>query len=1011
MAAAAMMFAACSDDLKTEMSSPEIAKNNTELSTAQLPVSFGAYVNRATTRAGSAGVLTTDGLNAGEIALKNVGFGVFGYYTNGELYNSTTVPDFFYNQQVSHNGTEWSYEPVKYWPNEYGKDAISDETDRLSFFAYAPWVDVKPSTGVVTGSKTSGIVGMSRNTTKGDPFVKYITSFNPASQVDFVWGVAGAVPEAVADNQAEIDINNAGVTGTFKDLVKIKTDQKVQFDFKHALAQLNVQIDALVDSDVANDVETNHSRIFVRSITFEGFATQGSFNLNQDYVVDTNPEWSDMTGDNTVESDPVTIYDGRTDGKEGVSNASNEKPTGLNTNIIQPVGEYQFDANNYITVPAATVGVTKTAQNLFNSTTVDAPILVIPTGSNVNVTIVYDVETVDPKLATYLSDGVTHGSSIQNAITKTIKLGASAMKLMAGKKHTVKLHLGMETVKFDASVSDWAATDPAETNVYLPGNAYVALTSTGPAPASIDASNIVLAKAEGADDVYTFDLAMSDTDASVTSYAATSSDDTKVTVSVAGTVLTLTAKDGQTGDATITLTPSSASGTLPPTTIKVKLRDGAVALASGTATIASGTGTNVDPFLVTMSLSDVNKYLLASFTDGSDISEVTLTIDDNDNTSAVTPSFDQATGKLMLTPAGTAGIANIQITTNNNGIGTDIKYIQVTVMGDINLSDGTATLVGNNAVNLALSGSGTVNAAVSDGATGVIYSITAGSTVATIDGATGVITLSALATIGATTVTVHAVNAASQAVYNDVSLTLYSGVYTLAELKANAASVGDLFQPTGAYASYVKSNGYLVGVNNYTSLANAIADGAIGVVAFVQTDNTTDVDDGVVGSRILVLSLGSAGSGMWKTSNTLADGSNNDGGTFTPAADLLFTARKGLAATNRLGVNAEYPAFKLAYDFNDNASYANTGITGASRWFLPSRQQMTDMKLKGTTTQPGTITFGDSAYNLVLGITSGNYWSSSEGSETVAHDYRFNNSRWLGGSKASSRYVRPVFAY
>ena len=65
MVAAAMMFAACSNDADTVKESAELAQNSQE----QTPVLFGAYLNRATTRAGFAGDVALE-------QLKKEGFGV-----------------------------------------------------------------------------------------------------------------------------------------------------------------------------------------------------------------------------------------------------------------------------------------------------------------------------------------------------------------------------------------------------------------------------------------------------------------------------------------------------------------------------------------------------------------------------------------------------------------------------------------------------------------------------------------------------------------------------------------------------------------------------------------------------------------------------------------------------------------------------------------------------------------------------------------------------------------------
>ena len=149
-AAIAAMFAACSSEELEQSALQQDAKGT--------PINFSAYTPR-NTRAGVAG--TNDNTNIG-----TRGFGVFAYYTAGEKYDVKATPNFMYNQKVTTDltvnnqddagkgggvgtGKAWTYEPVKYWPNEFGDKAISDDVDYLTFFAYAPWVEVTPTTGEI----------------------------------------------------------------------------------------------------------------------------------------------------------------------------------------------------------------------------------------------------------------------------------------------------------------------------------------------------------------------------------------------------------------------------------------------------------------------------------------------------------------------------------------------------------------------------------------------------------------------------------------------------------------------------------------------------------------------------------------------------------------------------------------------------------------------------------------------------------------------------------------------
>ena len=53
-------------------------------------------------------------------------------------------------------------------------------------------------------------------------------------------------------------------------------------------------------------------------------------------------------------------------------------------------------------------------------------------------------------------------------ITKAIQIGTSDVSLEAGKKYTIAMHIGLTSVKFDASVTTWTAGSDA--NVDLPQN-------------------------------------------------------------------------------------------------------------------------------------------------------------------------------------------------------------------------------------------------------------------------------------------------------------------------------------------------------------------------------------------------------------------------------------------------------------------------------------------------------------------------------------------------------------
>lgn len=365
-------------------------------------VGFDVYTQRAT-RSGTADDVTTDNLKTG--AHSADGFGVFAYYTSEDNYSLDFTPNFMYNQQVKYNSSvqKFAYEPVKYWPNE--------ENHHVSFFAYAPWVDVTATTGA-PADQTYGITGMTKNNATGDPLIHYVATTDLSKGVDLCW-----------DQQ----LNK----------LKPNNDSKVEFTLKHALSKLNVKVQTSVGVN-------ENTKIYIRSITFSGFTMKGSLNLNS-----ATAQWTAYEKGGPLNKDAITFYDGRRDGREGYVADDSELPAGLNPDLVQSTLWDDFSPKP---------GVTNSAQNLFTSATATDPAYVIPTGDPVDITIEYDIETADPKLKGYfLSDGKTNGTSIANRITKTNVLD----RLDAGKSYTLTLNLGIQDITFEASsVKDWKNDDP-----------------------------------------------------------------------------------------------------------------------------------------------------------------------------------------------------------------------------------------------------------------------------------------------------------------------------------------------------------------------------------------------------------------------------------------------------------------------------------------------------------------------------------------------------------------------
>lgn len=425
----------------------ELEKVN-EPNDGDIAVNFGVYTPR----------YTKADINSAADLQASTGFGVFAYYTDDNAYDQSYLPNFMWNQEVTYTAGAWTYAPIKYWPNEYGSNAVSGDVDKVSFFAYAPYVIASAATGS-TGNN-SGIVGVSRNRETGDPIVKYVVDFDPSSyaggDMDLMWGVAAATDAgawATVNGTAQQYALVAGMPWLNVERPSSTTaaPKPVKFTFNHALAKLNVTVDAVPDASTTAPVTPADpdaaTKIYIREVIFTGFAKEGALNLNN--VTADVPYWMSFEGKHTAQpSDaPIVIYDGKKNGSETLPNP-NEKPAALNAALIQ-----------------GGVGVTGTVENLFdNAALATDGIAVIPTGAPVDITIIYDVETADANLAGLLTDG-THGSSIENKITK---LNVFTGPMVSGKRYTLNLHVGLARVDFDADVTAWS--DVAAVNTPVPAN-------------------------------------------------------------------------------------------------------------------------------------------------------------------------------------------------------------------------------------------------------------------------------------------------------------------------------------------------------------------------------------------------------------------------------------------------------------------------------------------------------------------------------------------------------------
>ncbi|MBP5636282.1 MAG: fimbrillin family protein [Bacteroidales bacterium] len=408
-AAAALALASC-------------AKVETIKNDAPVALGFSVYAGKA---AATKAVSGTDfgTITNTELQASTNGFGVFGYYTDAADYASNTKANFMYNQKVTYSGGAWTYSPLKYWPNEHGASAVSTDTDKLTFLAYAPFVAnnaIATDKGVSITDKTGsaaadeGIIAMTANNVAKDATLTFKVPASSEEQIDLLYGVLGAT---------YVDVEGAtiGTVGSpMENLTKQKTDGKISILFKHALAKIAIDIKEVVDAeDPTTTVSpvSDGTKVVVKSVKLKGTAigSQGDLNLY-------TGAWGNLTTatEFTVAPLPAAI---------SVSAAPTAYPS------IAGVDEDGL------------------------GDTIDLMLIPGPASEITGVEIVYYVCTEDAQL-----DGGV--SVVENKISKDF---ATALSIEKGKQYGLNLLLGITSIDLTATVEAWDVITPA-TDVDLPQN-------------------------------------------------------------------------------------------------------------------------------------------------------------------------------------------------------------------------------------------------------------------------------------------------------------------------------------------------------------------------------------------------------------------------------------------------------------------------------------------------------------------------------------------------------------
>ena len=351
------------------------ALNKTESQNEYKPVVFGTYIeNTVSSRA--VNYLTTS------LSAKD-GFGVFAFNTS-ESDIKTISPNFMYNQKVAstNKGDSWNYSPIKYWP------ASSSSTEnRNSFFAYAPYID--------SNVNTEGITSITSNNSLGAPKLTFTNSSNVENTIDLLWAVSKKSGKAL------------------KDMTSLDSNGEVNFNFRHALARLSLNIQGAFASN-SNENIANGNKITIESITISGsFPSNGILDLDNEIAY--TPQWENTNGETVFNISNKQITESLRDGGDSKSTDSIAGVTNTNTNLLANTSDGK---EYYLTF--------------------------IPSKGDLTVSITYWLTTKDSNLA----EGYFR---VKSNAKKTI----SNMTLEAGKNYGINILVGMTGIQFDSNVTEW----------------------------------------------------------------------------------------------------------------------------------------------------------------------------------------------------------------------------------------------------------------------------------------------------------------------------------------------------------------------------------------------------------------------------------------------------------------------------------------------------------------------------------------------------------------------------
>lgn len=385
MVVAALTWTGCSQN--------EIMDTNPD---AHRAIGFGVYTGTQ-----SRGVVTDNTVNSGTVnglKVADKGFGMQAYLTSGAYQTNGLKGQFMDNMHVTWDasGNGWKYSPVKFWPE--------NTTDKISFFAYAPYTDAANATA-------TGITLTHADNTK-DPKLTFALQTAQQNMVDLV------VSEPNASNNGTIDQTNT------------TAGSSVNINFKHVLTR--VAMKAKTSADIS--ASGNLTKVVITGVSIEH--TQKLYSqavLNMKTL-----EW-ETSADYLANSYALEKYSDNN--KKGIMNyASFAYGNATHSDAID------------ISTPSTGVSLFPDNQYLF----------LIPVNDASGTTNAGDVSVkISYMIITKASDTSDNVSTSEN--TKTVQLPANILK--KGSAYELIFTISLNAIKLDVTNVDGWTSSPIDVTV------------------------------------------------------------------------------------------------------------------------------------------------------------------------------------------------------------------------------------------------------------------------------------------------------------------------------------------------------------------------------------------------------------------------------------------------------------------------------------------------------------------------------------------------------------------